>query len=64
MRALILFVLAAVASARAEQLTFKVHAELVRIDVLAEESGRPMVGLAADDSRSRTTAFRSGQSLA
>lgn len=49
MRGLILLVLAAVASPRAQQPTFKVNTELVRIDVLAERDGRPIVGLTADD---------------
>ena len=49
MRGLILLVLAAAAIPRAQQPTFKVNIELVRIDVLAERSGRPIVGLTADD---------------
>lgn len=49
MRALILLVLAAVASPRAQQPTFKVQTELVRIDVLVERNGKPVVGLTADD---------------
>ncbi len=49
MRALSVLALAAVASVRAEQLTFKVQAELVRIDVLVERNGKPVVGLTARD---------------
>jgi Ca-activated chloride channel homolog len=49
MRGLILLVLAAAAIPRAQQPTFKVNTELVRIDVLAERNGRPIVGLTADD---------------
>lgn len=49
MRAVILLVLAGVATPRAQQPTFKVQAELVRIDVLVERNGKPVVGLTARD---------------
>ena len=49
MRPLILLVLAAAASLGAQQSTFKVQTELVRIDVLVERNGKPVAGLTAAD---------------
>ena len=49
MRALVLLLLAAIASPRAHQPTFKVQTELVRVDVLVERNGTPVVGLTAED---------------
>jgi VWFA-related protein len=49
MRTLVLLALAAIAIPRAQQPTFKVHTELVRIDVLVERNGTPVQGLTASD---------------
>lgn len=49
MRACILLVLAVMASRGADQTTFKVHTELVRIDVLVERNGQPVADLVAND---------------
>jgi Ca-activated chloride channel family protein len=49
MRGLILFMLAAGATPRAQQPAFKVQTELVRIDVLVERNGKPVAGLTAND---------------
>lgn len=44
-----LLLLAATAANGADQTTFRVQTELVRIDVLVERNGRPVAGLAAAD---------------
>jgi Ca-activated chloride channel family protein len=49
MRGLIFLVLAAVATPRAQPPIFTVQTELVRIDVLVERNGKPVVGLTAND---------------
>lgn len=49
MRPCILVLLAAMAIDPAQQPTFRVHTDLVRIDALVERNGRPVVGLTAAD---------------
>ena len=49
MRACLLLVLATIATRGAEQIPFRAHTELVRIDVLVERNGRPVPGLTSSD---------------
>ena len=49
MRALVLLVCAAAAASGAQQPTFRVQTELVRVDVLVERNGKPVEGLTAHD---------------
>jgi VWFA-related protein len=49
MRVVFVAALAAIATADADQRTFKVGTELVRVDVLVERNGKPVAGLTAAD---------------